>query len=301
MKSHFKYILMAGLLAGVTSCKVSHQRVTDLNHIPWIHGGRDCKNNPDPAIQVVSLNSRTWILRQNKCTNFEGPFLFLFCGLHKALLVDTGATADEDLFPLRKTVTELIGRWEKTTHKKLELIVAHTHSHDDHTAGDGQFKDNPNTAVVGLTTNDVISFFKFQNWPFVNSKIALGQRTIEIIPIPGHQKSSIAFYDSETKVLLTGDTFYPGRLYVDDWNSYTLSIQRLVDFTKKHPVSYLLGNHIEMTTIAGKDYPMGTTYQPEEHILPLSLDKLYELNEALRMLGQTPKYEVHDDFIIYPK
>ena len=288
------FILFA--LVSCLSCKTA----VKLEKTAWIHGAADCKQNSDPPIQVVQYNYNTWILRENKCTNYEAPFMFLFLGHKKALLMDAGATKDENQFPLRVTVNNLISKWEKATHTQLALIVAHTHSHGDHTAGDIQFKDNPNTTVVGLGVDDVKSFFKIENWPFQNSKIDLGDRVLEIIPIPGHQKASIAVYDYETKILLSGDSFYPGRLYVNDWQSFKLSTQRLVDFTSQHKIAYILGNHIEMTKTPGRDYPIGTTFQPDEHILPLKVTDLLLLNEALKSLGDKPARKVYDDFIIYP-
>ncbi len=40
------------------------------------------------------FDAHTFILRQSKTVNFEAPFLFLLCGNERALLLDTGATAD---------------------------------------------------------------------------------------------------------------------------------------------------------------------------------------------------------------
>jgi hypothetical protein len=62
-----------------------------------------------------------------------------------------------------------------------------------------------------------------------------------------------------------------------------------------------MGNHIEMSNKAGEDYPVGTTYQPHEHQLPLSLAVLKELREACRAQKGNLMYEVHPDFIIVPK
>jgi hydroxyacylglutathione hydrolase len=137
------------------SFKVFQKTTTDLNKTKWIHGSADCKENTDPPIQVVQYNDNTWILRENKCVNYEAPFMFLFLGHKKALLMDAGATFSEDKFPLRKTVDSLVNRWEKANNLQLQLIVAHTHSHGDHTAGDVQFKNAPNTTVVGLKVEDV--------------------------------------------------------------------------------------------------------------------------------------------------
>lgn len=296
-----RYCIFSILFINLMSCKVLEKKLPKIDQMAWIHGVADCDKNTDPLIQVVQLNHSTWILRQNKCINYEAPFMYLFIGSNKALLMDTGATKDEKQFPLYETVSKLIETWEKENNSSVELIVAHTHSHGDHVAADIQFRNKPKTTVVGLKIDEVKSFCNFQNWPLQNSKLDLGGRVIEFIPIPGHQIASVATYDKQTKILLTGDSFYPGRLYIDDWQAFKASTQRLCDFVSNHQVSYILGNHIEMTKTAGKDYPTGTTFQPDEHILPLQASDLFLLNISLKQLGDTPKREIHDNFIIFPK
>ena len=293
-------VLILFTLLTFLSCKVYQKTTVDLNKTKWISGSADCKENTDQPIQVVQYNYNTWILRQNKCVNYEAPFMFLFIGHKKALLMDDGATSSEARSPIRKTVDSLVAKWNKANNARVELIVAHTHSHGDHTAGDGQFRNQPNTTLVGLKVEDVQSFFKIENWPQQSSKFDLGDRVMEIIPIPGHHKTSIAVYDNETKILLSGDSFYPGRLYVNDWKAFKTSTQRLVDFTSTHKIAYILGNHIEMTKTPGKDYPIETTFQPDEHILPLTVKDLSLLNTTLINLGDKPVRKTLDDFIIYP-
>ncbi len=61
------------ILILISSCQPSKEAL-DLNVQNWIHGSENCENNIDPPIQVVKFNSNTWILRQNKCTNYEAPF-----------------------------------------------------------------------------------------------------------------------------------------------------------------------------------------------------------------------------------
>lgn len=294
-----KITILLSILILILSCQPSIEETVDLNVQNWIHGSENCEDNIDPPIQVVKYNSNTYILRQNKCTNYEAPFMFLFFGENKALLMDTGATQEDDIFPLYETVNKIINEWSKKN-GEVELIVAHTHKHGDHYAGDGQFKGKPNTSVIGLEVNDVQDFFKIANWPEEVVDYDLGNRMMKIIPIPGHQASSIAVYDTSTKILLTGDTFYPGRLYINDWIAFQMSIERLVKFTDINEVSTILGNHIEMTQTAGIDYPMGSIYQPKEHQLPLSVFTLKELSKALTKLGDTPTKKIHDSFIIYP-
>lgn len=227
--------------------------------------------------------------------------MFLFLGDNKALLMDTGATKEEETFPLQATVNNIISKWEAQQNKTIELIVAHTHQHGDHFAADGQFRDKPHTTVVDLEQEQVKSFFNISNWPNDVVDFELGNRTLKIIPIPGHQASSIAVYDSSTKFLLTGDTFYPGRLYINDWHSFKESINRLYDFVNNHEVAYILGNHIEMTSTVGIDYPTGTTYQPDELPLPLTKDDLNLLHQTLLRLGDEPARAVLPNFIVYPK
>jgi glyoxylase-like metal-dependent hydrolase (beta-lactamase superfamily II) len=295
----YKSILILSTLLLTWSCTPSPEEIVDLNLQNWIHGSEDCEENIDPPIQVVQYTSNTWILRQNKCTNYEAPFMFLFIGDDKALLMDTGATEEQDIFPLYETVKEIIYEWEEKN-GAVELIVSHTHKHGDHYAADGQFEEKINTTIVGLEVEAVKRFFNISDWPNEIVNFELGNRMMKIIPIPGHQAASIAVYDASTKILLTGDTFYPGRLYVKDWDAFKKSIQQLAEFTKHHEISYILGNHIEMTKSPGVDYPIETTYQPNEHRLPLSVNKLSELSDVLDELGNIPTRAVHDSFIIFP-
>jgi hydroxyacylglutathione hydrolase len=121
-----------------------------------------------------------------------------------------------------------------------------------------------------------------------------------VIPIPGHEASSIAIYDHQTGILFTGDTLYPGRLYVADGPAYVRSIQRLVDFTNGKIVTHLLGNHIEETRTPFLDYPIGTVYQPDEHALELGRAQLLELNDALQKMNGKIVRMAMRDFTIWP-
>ena len=69
--------------------------------VRWIHGSPSAKHNTDPDIQVFDYDPHTVILRQNKAINYEAPFLFLLFGNARAVLIDTGATASAEYFPLR--------------------------------------------------------------------------------------------------------------------------------------------------------------------------------------------------------
>ena len=70
--------------------------------VAWIHGSEAAKYNTDPDIQVHACDEHTYILRQNKAVHYEAPFMFLLFGAARAVLLDTGATANPEFFPLRR-------------------------------------------------------------------------------------------------------------------------------------------------------------------------------------------------------
>lgn len=73
--------------------------------------------------------------------------------------------------------------------------------------------------MVEPTLSGVSRFFGLPDWPHGQADVHLGERTLTVFPIPGHESSHIATYDSATKVLLTCDTLYPGLLTVRDWGA----------------------------------------------------------------------------------
>ncbi len=235
-------------------------------------------------LEVTPLSASTIQLRQPKTAHWEAPFLFLLLGSERALLLDTGATADAERLPLRDTVDGLITEW-LLTHPRAgyELVVAHTHAHGDHIAADGQFADRPFTTVVGTTVDDVIAFFGLRDWPQRTAVLRLGERDIDVIPGPGHEPSAVVFFDRETGTLFTGDTVYPGRLYIRDRAAFRATIDRLAAFRDANSpqVKVLRGCHIEMSTTPGVDYPVGTVDQPDEVPLELPPTILDEVRQAL--------------------
>ena len=115
--------------------------------VSWIHGSEAAKYNTDPDIQVHAYDEHTYLLRQNMAVHYEAPFMFLLFGGSRAVLIDTGATSDPRFFPLRRTVDAIIDGWLASHPHAGDygLLVLHTHSHTDHTAGDSQFADRPDT------------------------------------------------------------------------------------------------------------------------------------------------------------
>jgi glyoxylase-like metal-dependent hydrolase (beta-lactamase superfamily II) len=269
--------------------------------VRWIHGAPSKRRDRDPKIQVHAYDEHTVILRQSKATSYEAPFLFLLFGNERALLLDTGATADPDLFPLRATVDGLIAEWlERHPREAYELVVAHSHGHGDHVAADAQFADRPNTTVVPREVDAVRPFFGFDDsWPAQTVTLDLGGRVLEILGSPGHHQAAITVYDPWTGILLTGDTVLPGRLYAFDAAAYLATLDRLVAFAAARPVTHVLGCHIEMTNRPGRDYPLGADYQPDERALQLTAGHLTAIRDAAASAVGRPGVRRFDDFILY--
>jgi hydroxyacylglutathione hydrolase len=269
--------------------------------VRWIHGAPDRALSTDPPLQVYAFDKDTYILRQSKGTNFEAPFLYLLFGTEKALLIDTGAGN----VPVRAVVEGIIEQWQAIHDRPgLELVVAHSHGHEDHVAGDEQFRGRPGTTLAEPGVAAVERFFGFRNWPEEAASFDLGERELTLLPVPGHMDGPVddhlAVYDPLTQLMLSGDVFYPGFLYVRDGQAYRRSIERLVWFAAGHHVRYYLGCHIEMTRMKGLAYPSGTTYQPLEHVLELRPRHLAELHAALETMGDELTRTVFDHFILEP-
>lgn len=262
----------------------------------WIHGSENCEINQDPVFDVYKHNENSFIIRQNKCLTFEAPFVYILVGEQKILVLDTGALNDNPEFSLYAELEKVIGK-EQLAMK--QILVAHSHSHRDHYKGDAYFDGRSNVKVIKTAATEVRSFFGFNDWPKREKTIDLGERKITIIPTPGHQEEAISIYDHNTKWLMTGDTLYPGYIYVKDWEEYRSSIDRLASFTNDNDVTAILGGHIEKKSHSKFYFPIGSTHQPNEASLDLSVESLHFLNKKLKTVDE-PSEIIFDDFTIKP-
>ena len=245
--------------------------------VHWNEGSPDCTKNAQAPLQVHQYNTRTFILRENLCTTFEAPFMYLLIGSTKALLIDTGDVADPKVVPLADTVMRLL---PGEGAGKFPLLVVHTHRHLDHRAGDPQFANSPNAQVVGFDIDSVRSYYKFTDWPNGAAQIDLGDRTVDVIPTPGHNETEVTFYDRSTGLLFAGDFLMPARLLIDDTNADVASADRIAAFMKDRPISFVLGGHIE-TNSDGELFPWESQYHPREHVLQMTKDDALALPAAV--------------------
>lgn len=250
----------------------------DLENKQWSSGKEDCsarliKESILSNYEVHQYDKRSFIIRQNKCSNVEAPIMYLMLGKNKNLLLDTGADEPTQGQELAELVQELLSKYGNSS----ELLVIHSHHHSDHTAGDSAFAKLANVELVSANKDSFEDFYSKQE-----VKIDLGDRELSLLKTPGHQEEAITVYDSHTNWLLTGDSFYPGMLYVKNWADYKQSIAKIYEFAKTKPVSYVLGAHIEMSQEAGQMYKIGSLYQPDEASMAMSLEDLQGLHQQLQ-------------------
>src|SRR5205823_3002059 len=151
----------------------------------------------------------------------------------------------------------------------------HTHGHLDHRSGDDQSRALPDVELVPTDLKSVKSRLGVADWPNGIGQIDLGDRVIDVIPTPGHYPSHVAYYDRQTGLFFSGDFLLPGRLLIEDTDADLASARRVAGFVEQHPITYVLGAHIELDE-SGKTF-FGTRYHPNERPLQLSKQDLLAL------------------------
>jgi hydroxyacylglutathione hydrolase len=260
----------------------------------WDPGAEICDASKQ-LTQLHAIDEVTIVIRQNPCIDFEANLLYLLIGGQRALLIDSGASDDPRL---TAELTGLVSRYlQREDGTRLPLVVAHTHGHQDHRAGDAAFTAQPQTTVVPHDGAGMRKFFGFEDWPRRLAKYELGNREIVLAPTPGHHADHVVFYDPRTGLLFTGDFLLPGRLLVEDIGSYAASALLMGEVATVFPVRHALGAHIEMDT-AGELYASGATFHPDERqiALPFELRDALELRQALEDFNGF--YARHPNYVI---
>lgn len=244
---------------------------------PWIRGHR--RGEPDgPLLQVRAVDDDTYVLRQSLSVTAEAPFMYLLIGTQRALLLDTGDSTDSADCPLREIVDHLLAD------REVDLVIAHSHGHYDHRRGDAQFTGRPRTRLVPIDVDGVQAFFGFEQWPAEVVEFDLGGRPLSITGAPGHDKRSIVVVDPSRGLMLSGDTLYPGRIYVQDLAALQDTFGRLDTLARRHGITRILGGHNELAA-DGTDFPIKSRFHPDEHPLPLGESSLRGALPASHLAG----------------
>ena len=170
-----------------------------------------------------------------------GVNCYLVAGTERALLIDTG-WGFSDLAATVKSLTT------------LPISVVHTHGHPDHVNADRQFTDiyiaaadmpiaaMPPEARRGMLERvkgrgPLPEGFDAEGWiaapvppmhPLeADARFALGGRTLQVIPMPGHTPGSVCLWDAGAHLLFTGDSIVAGPTLM--FLEHSLSLQTYAD------------------------------------------------------------------------
>jgi glyoxylase-like metal-dependent hydrolase (beta-lactamase superfamily II) len=151
------------------------------------------------AANAKTLYEGTWLIQFDGCTGY------LVVGDERGVLIDTGF-GTEDVQACAQSLTDKPVTW-----------VANTHGHFDHTAGDGWFElafMSEKAAEIAKTPYPSKTQYTYPLDYSIQvvgdgDTIELGGRSLEIIEIPAHAPSSIAFLDRTQRLLFPGDEVAP--------------------------------------------------------------------------------------------
>jgi glyoxylase-like metal-dependent hydrolase (beta-lactamase superfamily II) len=191
----------------------------------------------------------------------EETISYLIVGSKRAMLFDTGMGIGD----LRAVTVQLT---------RLPIVVLNSHTHDDHVGDNWQFdtvysldtafsrksargsrEDAQDEIKAGETCGALPSGFdrnayatrpwKIAAWIHDGSRIDLGGRSLEVLATPGHTPDAISLFDRGHGLLFTGDTYYPGTIWLyrpeTDLSAYSLSVRRLAALAPQ--VKLVLGSH----------------------------------------------------------
>lgn len=199
----------------------------------------------DPWFEVYRIRPGVFAIYEPH--QYEEVISYLVVGSRKALLFDTGMGISN----ISRVVEGLTS---------LPVIVLNSHTHNDHVGDNWRFKD-----VYGMDTDftranargsredaqaelapdqlcgDLPAGFNpkeystkpfhISHWLHDGDKIELGGRTLQVIATPGHTPDSITLLDAKNGLLFTGDTFYPGPIFLyrpeTNMDAYIASVKKL--------------------------------------------------------------------------
>ena len=261
------FLWLGGLCASVSSAlSLSPVCLAQTEKPEW------CRNLPRAefkALEQVPLNDSWFEVYKVAPATFaiyephqaEEVISYLIVGTKQALLFDTGMGIGN----IKAIVARLTSR---------PIVVLNSHTHDDHVGGNWQFpfvygmdtaftrasaKGSREDAQAEIAKHQICGALprkfdpaKYSTKPwkislFVHDhfKVNLGGRTVEVIATPGHTPDSISLIDRASGLLFTGDTFYPGEIWLyrpeTDFFGYLASVKKLAALAPE--IKLALGAH----------------------------------------------------------
>jgi glyoxylase-like metal-dependent hydrolase (beta-lactamase superfamily II) len=247
----------------------------------------------DDYFTVFRIDPDTYAIGETRY--HQANFNYLILGTSRAVLFDSGPGV-RDLVPVIRSLTS------------LPVTSAASHLHYDHV---GQYNDFDTSAMIdlpelrsratagrlALSDREHLGFFeKFPSpsleigeWWAPGQEIDLGGRRLIVHHTPGHTRDSMILEDPEREQFFTGDTYYPGELYLFLPNS------SLGDFTRT--TNYMLESVSETAVLYGAHRldPAGLPSLERSDLLRLQEGLLDARNGTALIDGGFPqRFELND-------
>lgn len=213
----------------------------------------------DPWFEVYNVGHDVFAIYEPH--QAEEAISFLVIGPTRAALFDTGLGIG-NLKHLVETITD------------EPIVVINSHTHDDHVGDNWQFADvlGMNTAFTRANARgsradaqDELSAgsvcgslppgfdrrayatrpWHITRWIHDGDTVDLGGRVLRVIATPGHTPDAIALFDAQNGLLFTGDSYYPGAIWLyrpeTDLDAYERSVATMVALAPR--ITLLLTSH----------------------------------------------------------
>lgn len=231
-----------------------------------------CKALPRPEYKTLQrvLPNETWfeVYKVAPATfaiyephQSEETISYLIVGTKQAVLFDTGM----GIASIQKVVRQLTSR---------PVVVLNSHSHNDHVGDNWEFpfvfgmdtafartnaKGSVEAAQSEIAPSEICGdlpakfdpkTYRTKPWHISITihdgfKVNLGARTVEVIATPGHTPDAVCLIDRENGLLFTGDTYYPGTIWLyrpeTDLDAYVASVKKLAALAPS--LKMVLGAH----------------------------------------------------------
>jgi glyoxylase-like metal-dependent hydrolase (beta-lactamase superfamily II) len=191
----------------------------------------------------------------------EEVISYLIVGHKQAVLFDTGMGIGD----IRRVTSRLTSR---------PVVVLNSHTHNDHVGGNWQFafvygmdteftrtnaKGSREDAQAEITADQICGalpkslnpkIYATKPWKISHAihdgfRVNLGGRTLEVVSTPGHTPDAICLLDNANGLLFTGDTYYPGPIWLyrpeTDLDAYVNSVKRIAALAPE--LKLVLGAH----------------------------------------------------------
>ncbi len=200
----------------------------------------------EPWFEIYPIRPGVFAFYEPK--QFEEVISYLILGEKRALLFDTGLGVGK--------ISAAVARLTS-----LPVTVINSHTHFDHVGGNAEFqeiwnRDLPYTrrnmrGESNIYSRDALAperlcgtlppgttskSYSIRPWKSTHTlrdgeRVDLGGRELEVIFAPGHTPDSVVLLDRKNGLLFTGDTFYPGPIYLfvpeTDFAAYARSVAQL--------------------------------------------------------------------------